>query len=248
MLQESVKFICEPPSFANDSWDKIIANVQSGNADVYKVGETKEITLAGFDGTYIVRVANNSTPEECSGVDFSQTACGFVIEFEDVITKSQMNTNNTNIGGWENSKMRTYVNDTIFKALPSELQNSIIDTKVVSGYGSAQGEGKSNFTTTDKIYLLSLHEIYEDGSLNKVNTFDTACSNTRQLDYYKNKELTLDNGVDPTAIKKYNGTAASCWLRTAYSGVFLGVNIYGDMFNYSDASDSYGVAPAFRIG
>ena len=42
-----------------------------------------------------------------------------------------MNSSSTNVGGWPASEMRIYLNDTILKALPSELQNVIATTTVV---------------------------------------------------------------------------------------------------------------------
>ena len=38
-----------------------------------------------------------STPDECKTEGFSQTACGFVVEFTDVITKHTMNSTSTNV-------------------------------------------------------------------------------------------------------------------------------------------------------
>ena len=78
----------------------IITNVQSGNTDNYNVGDEKEITLTGF-GTFTVRIANKSTPAECNQDGFSQSACGFVIEFKDIITTYNMNLMDSNYGGWE---------------------------------------------------------------------------------------------------------------------------------------------------
>ena len=187
------------PSFADDSWDEIAAAVKV-NPKSYAVGSTKTLkvydnpngeTTNGTYKEYTVRVANNTTPAECSGTDFSQTACGFVVEFADIVKNRQMNSTNTNVGGWKDSAMRTYANGAFFNNLPEDLRNVIIETKVVSGHGSTTGE--TNFTSTDKIYLLSAHEVYEDGTSNQVSSRDTAWDKTRQLDYYKNLVVTTDS-------------------------------------------------------
>ena len=83
-----------------------------------------------------------------------------------------------------------YVNGDFFNKLSSDLQKVIIDTNVISGHGK---KDTNNFTPTDKIYLLSGHEVYEDGASNKVSEYDTAYNNTRQLDYYENLEVTTNN-------------------------------------------------------
>ena len=233
------------PNFATDSWATIIANVKSGNGSEYAVGSTKEVNLGTTYGTHTLRVANTSTPSECSTTGFSQTACGFVLEFADIITDHTMNDTNTNVGGWPATSMRTFVNNDIYNVLPSDLRNAIIDTTVVSGHGATSGE--ENFTSTDKLYLLSTAEVWAQGSSNTVST-DTARDVTRQLDYYKNLSVTTSNKSG--AIKK-NGTSASYWwLRAAsssYTYTFLRVNGSGDWCGNS-AGYSVGVAPAFRLG
>ncbi len=230
------------PDFATDSWSTIIANVKAGNGSEYKVGSTKEINLGTTYGTHTLRIANTSTPSECSTTGFSQTACGFVLEFADIITTHKMNDTITNKGGWPASSMYTFVNNDIYNAIPSEIKNAIIDTTVVSGHGSTSGE--TNFTSTDKLYLLSPKEIYTDFN----DTHDTAKDLTRQLDYYKNLGTSTSNYSG--AIKK-NGTSNSYWwLRAARSSNtydFLYVSISGDWTN-SYAGNTDGVAPAFRLG
>ena len=101
------------PNFATDSWSTIIANVKAGNGSDYEVGSTKEVNLGTTYGTHTLRVANTSTPSECSTTDFSQTACGFVLEFSDIITEHKMNDTATNKGGWPATSMRTFVNNDI---------------------------------------------------------------------------------------------------------------------------------------
>ena len=248
--------VTHPISFATDSWDTIISAVTNGSIDNYNVGDTKTVDM-GTLGTHAIRIANKSTPAECSTTGFSQTACGFVLEFADIITTHRMNpytsgattSGNGNIGGWPASEMRTYVNSDIYNALPSELKNGIINTTVVSGHGLTSGE--TNFTSTDKLYLLSTHEVYEDvdGNTNTgINRYDTAYNNTRQLDYYSNLNVTTSNYSG--AIKQRNGSNAYWWMRSASSNTnrnFYSVGDTGNLpGNYS--THAYGVSPAFRIG
>ena len=274
--------IVEPTTFAEDSWDTIAAVVQRGQLDAYPVGSEKEIEI---DGTsYTVRVANNTYPEECSGTTFSQTACGFVVEFVDIVEKRVMNeeqsslsyniledlhmnslenNNNQSIeikmlapepvissqndGGWPATLLRTYLNGDFYNKLPNDLKKFIIDTKVISGHGI---NDKSNFTSTDKIYLLSTHEVWKGVNINiyEITNNDKAYNNTRQLDYYQSKEITTNNYSG--AIKKYQNSNSSWWLRAAtlnHDSYFHEVNIDGSN-NYDFANKSNGLAPAFRIG
>ena len=247
------------PSFADDSWETIVNNVKNNTIpSYYTVGSTKEVDM-GTLGTHTLRIANTSTPTECSATGFSQTACGFVLEFADIITTHNMNPKGEykgttynygwNVDGWPASSMRTYVNTDIYNALPTELKNGIIDTTVVSGHGSTAGE--TNFTSTDKLYLLSTHEVWEDVDGNTsdgIDRYDTAYANTRQLDYYKGLNVTTSSYSG--AIKQNNGSNAWWWLRSAGSNsadIFCAVSYNGNWSNPA-ASATDGVSPAFRIG
>ena len=257
------------PNFATDSWSTIIANVKAGNGSEYAVGSTKEVNLGTTYGTHTLRVANTSTPSECSTTGFSQTACGFVLEFADIITTHKMNDTDTNVGGWPATSMRTFVNNDIYNAIPSEIKNAIIDTTVVSGHGSTSGE--TNFTSTDKLYLLSTAEVWAVAvsSSNGINGIDEKllisplavpgkflcdikCDNardiTRQLDYYKNLGITINNYSG--AIKKNGASASDWWLRAAvseYTTSFYYVSKIGH-YEYTSSTYTYGVSPAFRLG
>ena len=231
-----------PKNFSTDDWEIIIDAIREGNDGVYNVGDTKEIDLGSY-GKHILRIANKSTPSKCSNTNFSQSACGFVLEFADIITTHKMNDKRTNVGGWPATSMRTFVNNDIYNAIPSEIKNAIIDTTVVSGHGSTSGE--TNFTSTDKLYLLSTAEVWAQGSSNTISG-DTAKDLTRQLDYYKN--LGTSTNSYSGAIKK-NGSSA-WWLRTASSNTNNYFYIVIESGDWSDdhANATNVVSPAFRLG
>ena len=263
-----------PVAFSTDSWATIVSAVKSGDTSVYKVGDTKEVNLGTTYGTHTLRIANTSTPSECKTEGFSQSACGFVLEFADIITTHKMNDTDTNVGGWPATSMRTFVNNDIYNSLPPDLKDAIVDTTVVSGYGDCDTK---NFITTDKLYLLSAAEIFTDtssssNSISQLNAnliitnsilplvkepgleadyYDTIANLTRQLDYYKNLGVTINNCSG--AIKK-NGTSASYWWLRAITTDNMGLcsNIYEIASNGSwdtyFASTSLGVSPAFRLG
>ena len=220
----------KPKTFAEDTWETIAYNTLS---DVYNVGDTKTVLIG--NKPYTVRIANKSTPEECNQEDFSQTACGFVVEFVDILEKRKLTSKGTTVGGWPAMELHSYANGDFFNKLPSDLQKVIIDTKVISGHNS---EDTSNFTSTDKIYLLSGKEVLDD------NSYDTASSQTRQLDYYKNKGVTTNNDSD--AMKQYNSSNFAWLIRVVVSNNNNGFLCISD---YDPAGDTnLGFAPAFRIG
>ena len=238
-------------SFSEDSWETISYNIKNNNLRCYHVGDIKEIELDEF-GIYEVRIANMSAPEECYYDGFSQTACGFVVEFVDIITNHRMNPNGDyngkfysygwNKDGWKASELRNYLNSEIYNTLPDDLKNVIINTYTISGYGSSDSQ---NFVSDDKMYLLDCREVYGssfDGSLN------TAINNERQLDYYYNSGVTTNNYTN--AIKKKQNVVDNWWLRSAikYDNYSIyGVSMWGS-WDVNYAMSSRGVSPAFRIG
>ena len=241
----------DPESFATDSWATIQMAVRNNNTSLYNVGDTKSVTINGTD--YRVRIANKTTGDHCGDNDteYSQTACGFVVEFQDVITTMKMRDTNTNAGGYPATLVYDYLKNTLYGQLPSDLQATIKPTRVISGHGS---NGSTNFTTTDNLYLLSAEEVYGiDDGVKHFN--DTAYGTSHQLEYYSNNGVTYStNSLSGTnlnkAIKRYNTSYIWWWFRSAGShGIdnFCTVTDSGTLNSYS-ARTTTGVAPAFRIG
>ena len=237
-------------SFAEDSWNTIANNVKAGNTSKYNVGDTKEVDLGTY-GKHTLRISNMSTPDECSQEGFSKSACGFVVEFTDIITTYNMNPSGDyngktyhdgwNKDGWPKSQMKTFIDNDIYNSLPKELKSVIITTETVSGHGS---EDTNNFTSPDKLYLLSTAEVWKDSP-----AADTAKNKTRQLDYYNSKGVTASSYA--SAIKKNSaGTADWWWLRCASSNDNYGFYAVSYTGAWSDtgAGSTCGVSPAFRIG
>ena len=280
-----IKFEPLPPaqSFAQDSWETIAANVKDGNTSMYEVGDTKCVKVEGItpqidtgcdDGEFAVRLVNKSTPSECNTPGFSQTACGFVIEFTSVIKKHNMNpageykelnyATGWNIDGWPTTAMYKYINgiknnitwdrtNTLFSKLDSNLQNVIIDTYTVSGHGSIRGE--QNSESYDKLYLLSTKEVWGDcgdGTNGTANCYDTAINVTRQLDWYN---ADIKSGRTQVTTKNYGSTlintpikyyqaAQEYWLRSASSGTSNTFSVVFSNGSRNSYSAYYGVGIA----
>ena len=230
----------QPTQFEKDSWETIATNVRNGNISNYNLGDTKEVDL-GELGIHNVRIANTSTPSECSTEGFSQTACGFVLEFEDVVALKKMNSTKVSTGGWPASELYTYLNNDFYNILPDVLKNAISDTYTVSGHDDDESD---NFVSTNKIYPFSIKEVYGSWSV------DTAQNLSRQLDYYKSKGISQNYYDD--AIKMEGKIKGHWWLRNASKNTRNGYfdSVGNDGYAYSSDADSFvtGVSPAFRIG
>lgn len=227
--------------FEKDSWETIRENIDLDYISQYKLGDTKEVDLGDL-GVHEVRIVNMSTPSECSNENFSKTACGFVLEFTDIVTIYEMFLNKTVSFRWDTSDLYQYLHGDFYNALPDDLQDAISNTVVTTGYSSTD-ESQDITISNDRVYLLTPKEIYGDWS----GTSDNGASYTRQLDYYKNLGVTTSNYS--SMIKKYNGVATGWWLRSIdyESSKFNYIKSDG---NYDSASMliSYGVSPVIRIG
>ena len=208
-------------------------------ADVYNVGDIRTINMGSF-GTQTIRIANKSTPSECSDSDFSQTACGYVFEFVDSIDKHI-------ISYYNQVDMDEYLDTTVYNALPETLKNAIVNTKVVTGHGQ---NSQSNTISYKKIYMLSPHEVWEDvdnDPYSGISILDSSYDNSRQLDYYNNLEVTSSSYSG--AIKQYNGVNDNWWLRGEFSSliaVYFSVNSDGSYYG-AGSQNQKGVSPAFKI-
>ena len=167
---------CVGESFASDSFTTIAyqgekaakqETVTNGYCGKYCLGETKPVNLDldgnGTPETYHIRISNCSTPPECKQEGFSQSACGFVVEFVEVLGTHRMNPDgqrtvngNVNKGGWKYSDLRAFLNSEkydnerdndpihidykstgLYNKFPSELRKAIVTTEVKSGWGQA---------------------------------------------------------------------------------------------------------------
>ena len=237
--------IPEPNSFSSDSWMTIAKAVKSGNISKYNVGDTKTVNLGTY-GTHTLRVANISKSDSCGNSGYSESGCGFVIEFADIITNRVINSTSTTRGSWSATTIRTFVNNDIYNLLPTDLKNGILNTNVITGHGNSES---NNSTSTDKLYLLSPIEIY--GSVS--TSYDSANNVTNQLDYYKQNNVSLNSynlAIKNTVVSGGTGSASTWWTRTPaqiMDGQFMMVTNTGNLYS-TYLTQELGVSPAFRIG
>ena len=243
--------IAAPASFATDSWETILRAVRAGNTSVYapKSGGKDAQVLRKVDlgnlGTHYLRVANTTA---CTNGEKSETACGFVVEFADIISLKQMNTTNTNTGGYPGTDVFNYLASTVYNSLPREIRNSIINTLVISGHGlndicvKCNGrDANSNFVSfNQKLYLLDSKEVFGIDS-----DFNTSASATRQLDYYR-----INNNM--AASKQYDGINKDWLLRSVNvkdpSIFHTALCLDECVESFTFANLQAGISPAFRIG
>ena len=103
-------------------------------------------------------------------------------------TRAKMNNSGTNVGGWEASAMRTTLND-YYNKLPDDLKTVI---KAVNKDTSAGSQSRDIVTTSDKIWLFSVAEIWSSEGINNCslssikNYATTYNQEGTQYEYYRN--------------------------------------------------------------
>lgn len=190
----------------------------------FKVGDSKTVNIGGTN--YEVQIIGFNHDDKVSG---GKAAYSF--QLVDCLNQTQqMNTSNTNTGGWNGSAMRGRMS-TYKSQLPAALRNVIKTVKKKSGTGGGSSSGTQQ--TNDDLFLLSEIEIFG------TTTYSVAGEGT-QYEWYK---------AGNSRIKKVNGSASAWWERSPYSGdtySFCSVLSSGDA-NGNYASNSYGVSFGFCV-
>ena len=190
----------------------------------FKVGDSKTVNIGGTN--YEVQIIGFNHDDKVSG---GKAAYSF--QLVDCLNQTQqMNTSNTNTGGWNGSAMRGRMS-TYKSQLPAALRNVIKTVKKKSGTGRGSSSGTQQ--TNDDLFLLSEIEIFG------TTTYSVAGEGT-QYEWYK---------AGNSRIKKVNGSADYWWERSPRSGNtghFCCVNGSGNANGYA-ASSSYGVSFGFCV-
>ena len=109
--------------------------VRDNNTSLYHIGDTKEVEINEVN--YTVRLANKSSHDWCDNEVYSETACGFVIEFVDDTSEMKLKTDESNNGGYPATAAYTYLNEELINILPTDLKKVIASTRVISGHNSS---------------------------------------------------------------------------------------------------------------
>ena len=210
-------------NFADNDWSAIIAACHSGSVpSTWVVGNSKTMTING--ASYQVDIIGKNHDTYASGGKAPLT-----FQLHDCYGETKnMNSSNTNSGGWTSCAMRSTHLPAILALMPTEVQNGIREVNKLTSAGS---QSATINTTADKLFLLSEVEIF--GS-----TRYSAAGEGTQYDYYK---------AGNSKVKNRDGSAAYWWERSpcaSNSTNFCLVNSYGNASS-NGASNARGVAFGF---
>ena len=177
-------------NFSDNTWAQIIDACHKNQVpDTWAVGDSKPMTIGGK--SYQVDIIGKNHDTYASGGKAPLT-----FQLHDCYGETKnMNSSNTNSGGWTSCAMRSTHLPAILALMPTEVQNGIREVNKLTSAGS---QSATINTTADKLFLLSEIEIF--GSVHYSKSGEGT-----QYDYYK---------AGNSKVKKLNGGACSGWERS----------------------------------
>ena len=242
------------PDMNNNTWEQISLAAQKGVAEkVWRVGDTKEITLSGsvkgvnLSGTYLCYILgfnHNAALEGDNRIHFqlARSVDGLELCFSSFLFDSFENTD----GGWKVCDLHTEIMGTdpanctgrILGTLPTDLLNVLRPTQKYSDNGTGTNESVS--ATTDYLWIPSEKEV-----------FGTITMGTRDQGEYQEQYAYYAAGGSLIRNSHTGRTPAPWWLR---SRVIAGLSapyfccVYDDGRLGVDYPEEYlGVAPIFCV-
>lgn len=203
------------PVFSKNSWADIIAACQSGQVpDTWVAdGSCYKDMLIGGKNYRIDIIGKNHDTYAAGGT------APLTFQMHDCYgTPYQMNSSNTNSGGWTNCAMRSTHLPAILALMPAEVQAAIKEVQKKTCAGS---QSSSIQATNDKLFLLSEIEIFG-------RTIYSFAGEGKQYAYYQ---------AGNSKVKNRSGSAGVWWERSPGSSTSTGF-----CYVLSDGSAAAGVA------
>lgn len=215
-----------PANFADATWEQIIEACQNNAVPDTWVADGSCYKDMEINGTnYRIDIIGKNHDDYADG----SGKAPLTFQMHDCYgTTYQMNSSNTNSGGWNSCAMRNTHLPAILNLMPAEVKAAIRDVQKKS---SAGNQSSSIQTTNDKLFLLSEIEIF--GS-----RFYSFAGEGTQYAYYQ---------AGNSKVKNRSGGAYNWWERSPYSdgaASFCLVDTSGNA-SASGAGYSYGVAFSF---
>lgn len=141
-----------PYSFATASWSLINRLGQIGiHNKIFNLFDEKQVTIGGKQ--YIIQIADFYHDTLTSGGLAPYSFCMKQL----YLTEYQMNTTNTNAGGWKSSAMRTTNINNIVNVMPADMKAIVKPVNKLTSKGNKSNEIE---TTSDSYWLFSEVEIF----------------------------------------------------------------------------------------
>ena len=208
-----------------------------------KILDGKRVRILGFNHDEL------SEPSTAYGSSTETGKAGISFEYVDfLISSAQMNSSNTNSGGWANTAIRGTLNGTTYNSL--SIKNSI--KKVKKDYIPTYNVATTQ-QANDYLWLLSCGEIWNNGYNGGLTRGNAIVTEGKQYKYYKMNLGSTNYDTVTDLTKKPNvSNSKSWWLRSPlamdesyFSYVSTRGNELGD--GCYNASIGLAIIPGFSI-
>lgn len=218
-----------------NSWETIQAYARAGKlGNVVSEGDTKEITIGA--NTITMQLASINDGTGTAGQYYPNGTADFV-SVELLPDLHVMNSRFTTVGGWNDCEMRTYLNETVYPTLPSDLKSVIVEKTHMRTAGN---QSTSLVSASDKLWLPTDWEIFGDYNSGRAEDAD-----------HNNHYTIFPDNASRIKYRKAAPTSASrWWLSSPYindTTYFTVVNSNGSRGD-SSVPTSNGVVLCFRVG
>ena len=242
-IAEIAKAISNDTSITDDTETATVT--VNGTQKTLNVGDTatldgKKVRILGFNHDELAE------PATAYGSATKTGKAGISFEYVDfLISSAQMNSSDTNSGGWNASAIRGILNGITYNSLSIKSNIKKVKKDYIPTYNVASTE-----QTEDYLWLLSCGEIWDNGYNGGITRGYAITTEGKQYKYYKMKlGSTKFNSSNDITKKTSASNSNYWWLRSPnynYGDGFCDVNL-GGKCNYCSASDSDGGAPGFSI-
>lgn len=153
-----------------------------------------------------------------------------------------MNSTNTNVGGWDASLMRTFLNTRIYEALPTVWKSMLKKVKINASAGNKLTE---IIVSEDNVYLASTTELSNNTSEPYASEGDYITWYTSNPKRVKFQGYVIPDGAtyystssDPSAVSTNNVKEGDVWIHT-------GVDSVGHIYVPQETIDKYKITPTY---
>ena len=194
-------------TLAQMSWDSVGVLSRAGvAANFFNVGDTKSVHIMCNDVAY-PKLAEFAGDYQFTIIDFAHDplsynttkTAGITWQLNSIGALSEYNLENTTVGAWKDSYMRTEIMPVIYNGMDKVVQRNIVPVAKTSL--STGGQSTETVVTEDKLFLISVKEATGSGA--SMNASDLEGT---QYKWY------ADGG---SLLKDYQGAAGCWWFRSA---------------------------------
>ena len=228
-----------PTAFSEASWSDIQAAILTGSYKTdFNIGDTKDVELTGI-GTMTLQIADFDH-DYLSG-STSASKAGITLITKNLLPDTkQINSTNTNVGGFPASDLYDYLNEDIYNALPEDLKSIIVPIYKWYGTGNNTQNGEWHGC---KVWAPLEYEMF--GSTTHSPATEHTTGNARKYPIF------TDNNSRIKKLNNGSGQANVYWEASpnaSNSSQFCGVNIGGTASGYLNVGDPRGICFGICIG